>query len=61
MICSKHRAIALTDDDHGWPLCSRCFEEAKQKADDDALEARIMALRLPDYAVTALLKRLGWL
>lgn len=62
MICARHHAIALTVDDHDWPLCSRCFQEAKEWAEATALEERIMALRTPLDQTSAawLLTRLGW-
>ena len=58
MTCARHHAIARTVDDFGWPLCYRCFAEAKAKADDVELEAHIRALRVS--SVDALMQRLGW-
>lgn len=57
MICAKHNCIAITED-HGWPLCLRCFREAIAHAEDQQLEARIRSLRA--YSVSDLMQRLRW-
>lgn len=46
-ICWKHRTAARTLDDGGWPLCDRCFTEARERADAVAAAQafRVLALR----------------
>ncbi len=44
MTCPSHHAIA-THAENGWPLCSRCFREAREKAEDEALERDIARIR----------------
>ena len=66
MICLRHNALAETTDDHDWPLCSACFQEAKGMAEAKALETKIRTLRadnspsLTQSSAAWLVSRLGW-
>jgi hypothetical protein len=55
-LCARHHAVA-SNTENGWRLCVGCFQEAKAKAEDKALEDRITALRLG--SADALIRRLN--
>ena len=56
--CARHRVIARTTDDHGWPLCLRCFRDARDHADAVALETQIRAIQARIESSAALTSRL---
>lgn len=52
MICPRHKLIARFEHN----LCKRCFTEARDKAEDVALEAKLAAMRMT--SATELIRRL---
>ena len=58
MVCPRHHAIAFTTDDRGWPLCLRCFREARDHAEAVALEASIRAIQARFDSTVELTSRL---
>jgi hypothetical protein len=44
VICNRHGFIA-SNAENGWVLCVRCFREAREHAENEALERDIARIR----------------